>query len=242
MILRWLYGVYAALAFALIVLATLLLLIVLPGVGRRRAAARAGSRAWMWACGMPLEVRHLERLPATQCVVVANHISYADGVVLTAALPPRFAFVIKREMDSVPLGGLLLRRLGSEFVERFDRHKGATDARRVIRNAAGGQSLVFFPEGTFQNVPGLMRFHTGAFVTAARAGCPVVPCAIRGTREAVPPGSLLPAPARVVIEFLEPITSSETRHDHATAELRDRSRAALLAHLGEPDLTAATPD
>ena len=71
--------------------------------------------------------------------MVSNHASYLDGVVFTAALPPRFGFVIKREMKPVPLAGLLLRRLGSEFVERFDRHQGAADARRVLRNATSGQ-------------------------------------------------------------------------------------------------------
>ena len=82
-------------------------------------------------------------------MVVANHASYLDGVVMAAALPPRFGFVIKREMNDVPVAGLLLRRIGSEFVDRFNRHKGGTDARRVLRTAASGHSLVFFPEGTF---------------------------------------------------------------------------------------------
>ena len=82
-------------------------------------------------------------------MVVANHASYIDGLVAAAALPPDFAFVIKKEMVRVPLAGLLLRRLGSQFVERFDRHKGGVDTRRVLKLAATGQSLVFFPEGTF---------------------------------------------------------------------------------------------
>jgi len=86
----------------------------------------------------------LERLPKTPCVVVANHASYIDAIAIVAALPPEFAFVIKKEMVRVPLAGLLLRRLGSQFVERFDRHKGATDARRVLKLAATGQSLMFF--------------------------------------------------------------------------------------------------
>src|SRR2546430_11380299 len=47
------------------------------------------------------------------------------------------------------LAGVVLRRLGSEFVERFNRQRGAADARRVLRNASNGHSLVFFPEGTF---------------------------------------------------------------------------------------------
>ncbi len=154
-------------------------------VRRARAAARTflrpGSRM------LPTVKFPGSTSRAGQCVVVCNHASYLDGIALTAGLPPRFGFVIKREMATVPLAGVVLRRLGSEFVERFNRQRGAADARRVLRNASNGHSLVFFPEGTFTRTPGLLKFHTGAFATAMRAGCPVVPAVLRGTRRALPP-------------------------------------------------------
>ena len=188
---------------------------------------------------MPLTVRGLERLAPGQCVVVANHASYLDGLVFTAALPARFAFVIKREMSAVPLAGLFLRRIGSEFVERFDRSRGASDARRVLRNAASGHSLVFFPEGTFTRTPGLLKFHTGAFVTAARAGCPLIPAVVRGTRAALPPSGALPRPGRIEIDILPPIHAGAQAGEAPVAELRDRARQAILLALGEPDLTCS---
>ena len=117
----------------------------LPSLRRRRLVAGVFSRAFLRAAGIPFSVEGLHRLPQAPCVVVANHASYIDGLVAAAALPPDFAFVIKKEMVRVPLAGLLLRRLGSQFVERFNRHKGGVDARRVLKLAATGQSLVFFP-------------------------------------------------------------------------------------------------
>src|SRR3989440_3444331 len=153
---------------------------------------------------MPLTVRFAERLPPGQCVVVCNHASYLDGIVLTAALPPRFGFVIKREMANVPLAGVVLRRLGSEFVERFNRQRGAADARRVLRNASNGHSLVFFPEGTFTRTPGLLKFHTGAFATALRAGCPVVPAAGRAPRPGVRPRGAPPLPGPLGLQVPAP--------------------------------------
>jgi 1-acyl-sn-glycerol-3-phosphate acyltransferase len=155
--------------------------------------------------------------------------------VFTAALPPRFGFVIKREMEQVPMAGMLLRRLGHEFVERFNRHRGGADARRVLRTATNGHSLVFFPEGTFAAQPGLGKFHSGAFTVAARAGCPVVPAVIRGTRHALPPKRGWPAPGRIEIEFLEPIEPEAAAPDAAMA-LRERARSAILDELQEPDL------
>jgi 1-acyl-sn-glycerol-3-phosphate acyltransferase len=172
-------------------------------------------------------------------VVVSNHASYIDGVVFTAALPPRFGFVIKREMNNVPVAGLLLRRLGSEFVERFNRNRGASDARRVLRNAVSGNSLVFFPEGTFTREPGLLRFHSGAFMTAARAGCPVVPATVKGSRVALSPKGGLPRPGRIFVEVLAAVTATAGNSEAAAAELRDQARDAILRELGEPDLVGA---
>ena len=237
--LRFAYGTYAIAVFLAMALCTLLATLFLPGVQRRRAAARAGARAFLWIAGMPLTVRFLDRLPDGQCVVVSNHASYIDGVVFTAALPPRFGFVIKREMNNVPLAGLLLRRLGSEFVERFNRHRGAADARRVLRNAVSGNSLVFFPEGTFTRDPGLLKFHTGAFLTAARAGCPVVPATVKGTRVALSPKGGLPRPGRIIVEILAPVTVAADSSEVAASQLRDRAREAILQELGEPDMSVA---
>jgi 1-acyl-sn-glycerol-3-phosphate acyltransferase len=233
---RLAYALWAALLFLGVGLAALLLLAVLPRLPRRRAVARAAARMFLSGAGMPLSVEGCERLPAGQCVVVCNHASYLDGIVLTAALPARFGFVIKREMAAVPLAGMVLRRLGSQFVERFDRKRGAADARRVLRNAEGGHSLVFFPEGTFTRRPGLLKFHTGAFATAARAGCPLVPVVLRGTRRALRPHGGLPRPAPIEMQILPPLVPAAAG-EHAAAQLRERARAAILAALGEPDLT-----
>lgn len=233
------YALYAGAAFLGLGLTALAAAVALPGLHRRRAAARALARSFLWVAGMPLTVRGMERLTAGQCVVVANHASYLDGLVFTAALPARFGFVIKREMSSVPLAGLFLRRIGAEFVERFDRHRGAADARRVLRNAANGHSLVFFPEGTFTRTPGLLKFHTGAFVTAARAGCPVVPAVVRGTRAALSPSGALPRPGRIEIDILPAIHPQPQAGESSAAALRDHARQAILRALGEPDLTCS---
>ena len=172
--LRFVYGIYAAVLFLAVGLIALLGVLLMPTLPLRRGTARIAARSFFLLAGMPLKLRGTENLPESQCVVVANHASYLDGVVMAAALPPRFGFVIKREMNEVPVAGLLLRRIGSEFVDRFNRHKGGTDARRVLRTAASGHSLVFFPEGTFTPEVGLGKFHTGAFTIAARAArwCP----------------------------------------------------------------------
>jgi 1-acyl-sn-glycerol-3-phosphate acyltransferase len=236
---RLLYGIYAIVVFVLLGLCTLVLVLVLPGVRRRRAAARTMSRIFLLLAGMPLSVRGLEHLPRGQCVVVSNHASYLDGIVFTAALPAQFAFVIKREMNSVPLAGVLLRRLGSHFVERSNRNRGAADTRRVLRDAINGSSLAFFPEGTFTRQPGVLKFHTGAFTTALRAGCPVVPATVRGTRVALSPSGGLPRPGPIEVHILSPVRPDAGSTEDVALELRDRARQMILDDLGEPDLTCS---
>jgi 1-acyl-sn-glycerol-3-phosphate acyltransferase len=154
---------------------------------------------------------------------------------MKAALPPRFSFVIKREAASMPVAGLLLRRIGSEFVDRHDAGGRRRDAMRVLRRAEQGHALVFFPEGTFDSTPGLKRFHAGAFVAAARGAMPIVPTVIHGARRALPNRALLVRPGRVRVEILEPLAPS-TDETLSVQESRRESRRRMLARLDEPDL------
>jgi len=222
---RSLYTAYCLAVFIALGLTVLGVNLFLPSLRRRRMVAGVFSRAFLRAAGIPFTVEGLSRLPQVPCVVVANHASYIDGLVAAAALPPDFAFVIKKEMVRVPLAGLLLRRLGSQFVERFNRHKGAVDARRVIKLAATGQSLVFFPEGTFTEIPQIGKFLGGAFTIAERLGLPVVAVAIHGTRAVLPPGGLRVQRSTIRVEILEVLSASDARQ---------RSRELIAHAVGDP--------
>jgi 1-acyl-sn-glycerol-3-phosphate acyltransferase len=219
---------YCVALFTVLVLTTLVINLFVPGPRRRRRVAGAFSRGFFRAAGIPFTVQGKAHLPDQPCVVVANHASYIDGMIAIAALPADFAFVIKKEMVKVPLAGVFLRGLGSEFVERFKPHERARDARRVLRTAAAGQSLVFFPEGTFGDCREIRKFLPGAFTTAQRSGMPVVAVAIHGAREVLPASGFMiyRHPIRVeILAVLEP------------AGARERSRELIAAAVGEP-LTA----
>ncbi|MEP7313117.1 MAG: lysophospholipid acyltransferase family protein [Pseudomonadota bacterium] len=231
------YAAYAVVVFTVLALLALLIVLLLPGLAARRGLVRIAARLFLFLVGMRLRVVNPEYLPAGPCVVVANHASYLDGIVMKAVLPARFGFVIKREMNDVPLAGLLLRRIGAEFVDRGKGQRGARDARRVLKAASTGSSLVFFPEGTFSPQPGLLRFHAGAFVSAARANFPVAPVVIRGTRKALPPARPVPSPGVIEVILLPPISAAPgASPDEAVADLKGRARTMILTRLGEPDL------
>ena len=227
------YGLRAWLAIVLFTLPSMLVVIALPGRERRRRAARWSARALFRILGIRLQVSGLDHLPPA-CIVAANHASYLDGVILTAALPPRFGFVIKREITKVPLVGWMLERLGSEFVERFDKHGARNDAARIMQRAADGSCLGVFPEGTFVAEPGLRPFHLGGFMAATRGGLPVVPIAIRGARHILPAHRWWPRQGDLSVDVMPPITPV-ARNGDAARQLREDVRAEVLKRCGEPD-------
>jgi 1-acyl-sn-glycerol-3-phosphate acyltransferase len=236
---RWLaipYAAWAGVSFLLLAMVALVVILPIPSLPLRRRLVRRAARLELWLCGMPVTARNVEQLPATPCVVVANHSSYIDGVVLFATLPPVFGFVIKREMSRVPLANLLLRRVGSHFVDRGGAQRGRRDTRKLFRLARAGGAMAFFPEGTFHHQPGLARFRSGAFVIAANSRLPVVPVAIRGARRALPPGSWLPQPGPIEVELAppQPAPASSAADDIAVSVRA--ARAAILARIPEPDL------
>ncbi len=221
-----------------VVIPALILLVVTPTRGGRRQVARWGARTFFRLIGSPVRLERADALPAEACVVVANHASYLDGIILTAALPPNFTFLIKHEMAGLPFAGFLLKRIGSEFVDRENSSHRHRVARRLLKAAERGDALAFFPEGTFDAAPGLRPFQLGAFTAARRAELPVVPIIIRGSRAKLPSGSWLCAPGALSIRICTPV--HPTAHVSARALLQ-ASRKAMLEWLGEPDLAVREP-
>jgi 1-acyl-sn-glycerol-3-phosphate acyltransferase len=232
------YAAYALLLFSTLSVTVLVLILPVPWLSLRRRMVRAAARLAMFLTGMRVAVQCPEHLPDAPCIVVANHSSYLDGIVLYAALPPTFGFVIKREMSRVPLANLLLRRIGAHYVDRGKGSKTACDTRKLMKKAASGGALAFFPEGTFNTTPGLMRFRSGAFVIAARSRFAVIPVAIRGTRQALPPGSLLPRPTRIEVELAPALSPPASTAEADVAASMHAARQAILARISEPDLTS----
>ena len=234
-----LYAVYAWALFAVLFLIVFLVAAVAPG----RPTWRIGQRCAWWflhLCRIPLAVRGLENLPRDGPYVVAsNHTSYLDGAVLLAILPwHRSAFVAKRELRESFITRIFLGGLGAQFVERFDVQKSAEHADELAGAARSGATLIVFPEGTLLRQTGLLPFRTGAFQTAAQAQVPVVPVALRGVRSVLRDGTWHLRRAPISVTVARPI-APEGSDWNAAVRLRDRVRAEILKHCGEPDLAAA---
>ena len=189
--------------------------------------------------GTPITVRGLEHLPPDRqaCIIVANHQSYLDGLLLLAILPRRPRFVIKGELKDSRALARPLERLGGVFVERFDAAKSLAGFQELTEILSAGEALTIFPEGTFKRMPGVLPFHMGAFVAAAEAKVPVVPVAIRGTRSILRAGTWMPRSGEITVSIGTPVvTATQGDRWQTSLALRDSARAHMLAHGGEPDL------
>ena len=214
---------------------------ILPRQSWRWAAVRLAARLLVRFSGTTLHVRGSKNLLYDgKLVLVANHASYLDTFLLSAALPIQPVYVAKSELLQSFISRIFLQRLGVMFVERYDVQKGVTGARRLAHAVQEESSLLFFPEGTFTRIPGLRPFHIGAFKIAVDAGIPILPIILRGSRSLLHPDSWFPRRGLVTVTIDEPIQPTGEDWQAAIA-LRDAVRQTILLHCGEPDLMAQPP-
>lgn len=127
------------------------------------------------------DVQGRENLPASGgAVLVANHVSYWDPVVVICAFRRKVHFMAKSELFDIPVIGYVLRIAGSFPVRRDKSDREAI--RTAIRLLEEGQVVGVFPEGTRSHSGELLKPHLGAAMLAARAKVPMIPIALIGTR------------------------------------------------------------
>jgi 1-acyl-sn-glycerol-3-phosphate acyltransferase len=229
------FAAYAWTLWVLLAGSVIVLLALLPRMRWRWQIASGAVRLLARLTGTPVAVHGLDRLPDGPSIAVSNHPSWLDALALATALPHSFHFVAGEALKSeVPIGWVL-KRLGTEFVERYEREHGVADTDRIVALVRAGQSLVMFPEGGLARAPGLRPFHMGAFVIAAQAGVPAVPVAIRGTRPMLRPEHHFPRRGTVDITIGQPVKPMGTEWASAVG-LQRAVRDAILRLSGEPDV------
>ena len=212
---------------------------LLPRADWAWAYCRFVARAFLRLLGMPPAVRGLEHLPGRPCMMVVNHASYLDGIVVVAALEQPKTFVAKSELLEHWVPRIFLKAMGAAFVDRTDAQRGVEDTKQFVELARSGKSLMVFPEGTLRRMPGVLPFRLGAFVVSAQSGVPVVPVTLRGTRSALRDGQWLFRRSRLSVAISPPIAPNGNDWNAAIA-LRDAARAEILRLSGEPDLSEET--
>jgi 1-acyl-sn-glycerol-3-phosphate acyltransferase len=108
------------------------------------------------------------RVTGRPVLIVANHVSWVDIVVLGAVAP--MVFVAKREIAGWPLIGAAARVQKVVFVDRVRRHQTANTVGDIARRLAEGHAVVLFAEGTSSDGNRVLKFRS-ALVGAVEAAC-----------------------------------------------------------------------
>ncbi len=152
----------------------------------------------------------LEHLPRRgPVIVVANHSSYVDPIVLGSASPRSIHFVVLQSMFDM----LLLRWFywGMGTIPVRLEGQDSRGIKRAIRCLSRGRALGIFPEGTRSADGRIGSPRPGAAMIAALSGAPVVPAFIEGAHRVLPVGGRFPKPVRVHVRFGPPLRF-ERRH------------------------------
>jgi fatty-acyl-CoA synthase len=230
------YGCYAVAMFALLLFPAWLFVLISPS---RKSAARvttAALRAYLKVAGWRVRVEGREHLRENAPrMLVANHTSYADIVVLMAVLGTDYHFVAKAEVMSMPFFRTFLRKLGHFAFRREDPRARLQQAEQIEDVLRRGESVFVFPEGTFTAQSGVRPFHLGAFKAAIAAQREIVPIALDGTRRVLRDGAWLPRPGRITITICPPIAPPSSAQDwQQIVRVRDSAREMIARFAREP--------
>jgi 1-acyl-sn-glycerol-3-phosphate acyltransferase len=189
------------------------------------------ARAWSgWVtsfAGVKIVVENRATLdPAQPYVFMSNHASSLDIWTVFVAVPRRIRLIAKKQLGRIPLLGWVMRAGRFIFIDRGN----GVAARRSIDEAGqrihNGDSVLLFPEGTRTRDGALLPFKKGGFHLAVKAGVPIVPIALRGTRELMPAGSYLCRAGTVTAVIGEPIPTQGLT-DEERAGLTERVRSIV---------------
>jgi len=229
-----------ALGWAALVASTVLtgvaILLVWPFSPRGKAAFRIAAvwgRVAMRAAGVRVGIEGVERATGGPFVIVANHGSMLDIPILFASLPIQFRFVSRPFFFRIPFLGWGMTAGGHVSLDPR-RPRQATRALAGLRRRFGhGISVLLFPEGTRSRDGAIARYKRGPFLTAIRNGVPLLPVALRGAHDALPPGRFVARPGPVTIVVGDPVPT-EGRPEEDAEELARSVEAWARATVESP--------
>ena len=194
--------------------------------------ARRWAKMLLAVSGARVRVDGLEYIdPGGSYVFIANHQSYMDTPVALANIPVQFRFLAKRGLFQIPFLGTHLSRAGHIPVPREDPRAAVKVMQRAAEVIQEKKiSLLIFPEGGRSHDGQMRAFKEGGAYIAIRAGVPVVPLVLIGTRKLLPYGAGVVLSGDVTLRILQPIETSQLSLKERGA-LTEQVRSLILKEL-----------
>src|SRR6267378_5617263 len=212
---------------------------------RREVGLESAISCFLWrlitrlylAVAHRLEIRGRENLPKrAPFVLVANHASHLDAIILGGMLPLRF------------VGSVFPIAAGDTFFTKRSSSIFATacmNALPIWRKNCGAHSLqdlrerllkgacvyILFPEGTRTRTGEMTNFKPGLGRLVAQTNVPIVPCYLRGTFDALPPSGSVPRWKKITVSIAAPLSFAFAANDRAGWEAIATSTEAAVQAL-----------
>lgn len=222
----WLITILCALA------SNILSIMGLPNVANKYVA-RFWARAILLVTPVRTSISGLDYLrPGQSYVIVCNHQSVYDILVLYGWFPLQFRWVMKQELRRMPFIGYACYKMGHIFVDRSNRAAAKASMEKAKKKISAGVSILFFPEGTRSKGDELLPFKKGAYKMAKDMQLPILPVSIKGANRVMPANSLKILPGKIQLFIHEPITKQQVQ-DKSIEEMIQSTRDVITKSIGE---------
>ena len=176
------------------------------------------------------EIKNKDKiLKGTSYIIISNHQSLCDIIVLVTTLGIQYRWFIKKEVLKTPIFGYALYASRNIFIDRSNTARAIESINKGIDRLPKGVSVMVFAEGTRSPDGQIHEFKKGGFVTAVRRKIPILPVTVNGSRRVLPKGSLALKPGKIQVVIGNPMdTSSYTTN--TVQELIDKTRQTIIAN------------
>jgi 1-acyl-sn-glycerol-3-phosphate acyltransferase len=192
--------------------------------------ARLWARSILFLTGVPATIETANEAAALpQAIYMSNHESGIDILLLLLVIPQDVRFLAKRSLFYVPFMGWSMWLAGFVPVDRRRTEKARVVLSGLDRCLAKGSSILIFPEGTRSRDGRLGAFKKSGFLTALKAGVPIVPVGVSGARAVLGAQGMIVRRGPVHVRAGHPILTAELGvHDRADLMARVRREILLL--------------
>ena len=180
-----LYFIYALCTFILTVILFLPFIITISminNISSRKivfSIIRIWLKIWLTIIGMPVQT--IGKMSPNRCVMIANHISYMDTLVLFPSTNNYFRILGNKEMSRIPLLSVIYKQIAI-LVDRSSPESRAKSFKLMFRVIRNNVSIFIFPEGKFNTSSGVLKpFYDGAFRLAISTQTPIQPIILPDT-------------------------------------------------------------
>lgn len=130
---------------------------------------------------LPVNKSGMENIEAGKpYIIISNHQSIFDVFLLYGYLGVKFKWMMKKELESIPLVGAACRKAGFIYIDRSSKSSSRASMAATEKTLRRGMSMIIFPEGTRTANGQMGRFKKGAFLLAQELHIPLLPITING--------------------------------------------------------------